>query len=112
MPHAYIAGILSLRRANGGGTNRSNKYTSRRHDSLSASPRWTEGKLKGPENICREFVEDRDAIDRADIVIANLNGITTDDGTAWELGYAYAKANIWSGFIPTGGCNTSTMVIL
>jgi nucleoside 2-deoxyribosyltransferase len=22
--------------------------------------------------------------------VANLNGLTTDDGTAWELGYAYA----------------------
>jgi nucleoside 2-deoxyribosyltransferase len=31
------------------------------------------------------------AIDEADIVIANLNGITVDDGTAWELGYAYAR---------------------
>ena len=30
-------------------------------------------------------------IDHCDIIIANLNGITTDDGTAWEIGYAYAK---------------------
>jgi len=30
-------------------------------------------------------------IDACDIVIANLNGVTTDDGTAWELGYAYAR---------------------
>jgi len=50
-----------------------------------------EGKIKGPDNICRIFAEDRDAIDAADIVVANLNGITTDDGTAWEIGYAYAK---------------------
>ena len=27
---------------------------------------------------------------RADLIVANLNGITTDDGTAWELGYAAA----------------------
>ena len=26
----------------------------------------------------------------ADVVVANLNGLSTDDGTAWELGYAYA----------------------
>ena len=24
------------------------------------------------------------------MVVANLNGVTTDDGTAWELGYAFA----------------------
>lgn len=24
-------------------------------------------------------------------MVANLNGITTDDGTAWELGYAFAR---------------------
>ena len=29
-------------------------------------------------------------IDRCEIVVASLNGLTTDDGTAWELGYAYA----------------------
>ena len=50
-----------------------------------------EGGVKGPDNIVCIFEEDRDAIDRADMVIANLNGITTDDGTAWEIGYAYAK---------------------
>lgn len=31
------------------------------------------------------------AIDTADLVVANLNGVTTDDGTAWEVGYAVAK---------------------
>ena len=30
-------------------------------------------------------------LDGADLVIANLNGITTDDGTAWEIGYAFAR---------------------
>jgi nucleoside 2-deoxyribosyltransferase len=50
-----------------------------------------EGKIKGPENICKIFAEDVAAIDRSDLVIANLNGITSDDGTAWELGYAYAR---------------------
>ena len=34
------------------------------------------------------YRNDRDAIDRCDLVVANLNGITTDDGTAWEIGYA------------------------
>lgn len=50
-----------------------------------------EGKIKGPENISGIFREDRDAVDGSDIVIANLNGITIDDGTAWEIGYAYAR---------------------
>jgi nucleoside 2-deoxyribosyltransferase len=50
-----------------------------------------EGAMKDANNIARIFAEDVRAIDETDIVIANLNGITTDDGTAWELGYAYAK---------------------
>jgi nucleoside 2-deoxyribosyltransferase len=37
------------------------------------------------------FKEDVKAIDGSDMVIANLNGVTSDDGTAWELGYAYAS---------------------
>jgi nucleoside 2-deoxyribosyltransferase len=37
------------------------------------------------------FRLDVQAINQASVVIANLNGFTTDDGTAWELGYAYAK---------------------
>ena len=53
--------------------------------------RDTTFKLKTADNLQGIFSEDVSAIDRSDIVIANLNGITTDDGTAWELGYAYAK---------------------
>jgi nucleoside 2-deoxyribosyltransferase len=37
------------------------------------------------------FKTDIRGLDESAIVIANLNGITTDPGTAWELGYAYAK---------------------
>ena len=37
------------------------------------------------------FRRDVAEIDRADLVIANLNGVAIDDGTAWELGYAYAR---------------------
>jgi nucleoside 2-deoxyribosyltransferase len=46
--------------------------------------------LKSTHDVQRIFREDVENIERADIVIANLNGVTTDDGTAWELGYAYA----------------------
>lgn len=41
-----------------------------------------------PDAIFRLDVEQ---IERSDMVIANLNGVTSDDGTAWELGYAYAR---------------------
>ncbi|MBN8620980.1 MAG: nucleoside 2-deoxyribosyltransferase, partial [Anaerolineae bacterium] len=49
-----------------------------------------EGKTLNEDNIHRVFAEDVAAIDAAELVVANLNGITSDDGTAWELGYAYA----------------------
>ena len=42
-------------------------------------------------NVRAIFENDKRGIDECDVVVANLNGITTDDGTAWELGYAYAK---------------------
>lgn len=45
---------------------------------------------KTADNVKFIYENDRSAIDRCDIVVANLNGITTDDGTAWELGYAFA----------------------
>ena len=41
-------------------------------------------------NVRQIFENDKRGIDMCDVVVANLNGITTDDGTAWELGYAYA----------------------
>lgn len=50
-----------------------------------------DSRLHGPDDVPLVFQEDRNAIDRCDIVIANLNGVTTDDGTAWEMGYAYAR---------------------
>ncbi len=50
-----------------------------------------EGKQKRPERLEAIFIEDRDAIDAADVVIANLNGAALDDGTCWEVGYAYAR---------------------
>ncbi len=45
---------------------------------------------KDETNVREIFENDKGAIDRCDLVVANLNGITTDDGTAWELGYAFA----------------------
>ncbi len=45
---------------------------------------------KTPATVQEIFENNRDAILSADLIVANLNGITTDDGTAWELGYAAA----------------------
>ena len=37
------------------------------------------------------FAMDVEAIDRADMVVACMDGPDPDSGTAWECGYAYAK---------------------
>ncbi|MCC6615055.1 MAG: nucleoside 2-deoxyribosyltransferase [Anaerolineae bacterium] len=44
-----------------------------------------------PEIMQRIFREDVEAIDASDLIVANLNGVATDDGTAWELGYGFAR---------------------
>lgn len=46
-----------------------------------------ENKNADPTTI---FCDDRNAIDKAKIIIAILDGQDTDSGTSWELGYAYA----------------------
>lgn len=46
---------------------------------------------KDEHNVRAIFENDKRGIDECDVVVANLNGVITDDGTAWELGYAYAK---------------------
>ena len=46
---------------------------------------------KTADNVAEIFATNVDAIERASIVVASLNGVTTDDGTAWEIGYAFAK---------------------
>jgi nucleoside 2-deoxyribosyltransferase len=92
MTHAYIAGPLF---------NEGERWFDDQIDTIAREAGFTtflphrDGKeaktYTGSEWITRIFLEDVAAIDEADMVIANLNGITTDDGTAWELGYAYAK---------------------
>ncbi len=47
--------------------------------------------VKTPDNVREIYLNDRGAIDRTDVLVASLNGLTTDDGTAWEIGYAVAK---------------------
>jgi nucleoside 2-deoxyribosyltransferase len=46
---------------------------------------------KDEHNVRQIFENDKRGIDDCDVVVASLNGVITDDGTAWELGYAYAK---------------------
>jgi nucleoside 2-deoxyribosyltransferase len=46
---------------------------------------------KDEHNVRQIFENDKRGIDECDVVVASLNGVITDDGTAWELGYAYAK---------------------
>ncbi len=46
---------------------------------------------KTQDNVAEIYANDKRGIDECDVVVANLNGITTDDGTAWELGYAFAS---------------------
>lgn len=45
---------------------------------------------KTPATVGTIFRNDKGAIDECNVIVANLNGIITDDGTAWELGYAFA----------------------
>lgn len=42
-------------------------------------------------NVRQIFENDKRGVDECDVVVASLNGVITDDGTAWELGYAYAS---------------------
>lgn len=47
------------------------------------------------------FFFDKDVIEleKADLVVAVLNGIEVDSGTAWEMGYAYARAKRLIGYV-------------
>lgn len=47
---------------------------------------------KTADNVADIFANNVAAIDRSSIVVASLNGVTTDDGTAWEIGYAFASS--------------------
>jgi nucleoside 2-deoxyribosyltransferase len=37
------------------------------------------------------FSENLKALEKADIIVANIDGADADSGTAWEMGYAYAQ---------------------
>lgn len=46
----------------------------------------------------------REAIDKCTCVVALLDGTPVDDGTAWKIGYAYAKG------LPTYGIRTDIRI--
>ena len=62
----------------------------------------TEAQLEaaGPHAPHLIFTTCRDAINHSTCVVALLDGTQVDDGTAWEIGYAYAKG------IPVYGLRT------
>ncbi len=49
------------------------------------------GGLLTQDNNDEVFLTDIRALNKADIVVANLNGVDVDSGSAFELGYAFAK---------------------
>lgn len=87
-PRAYIAGPLF---------DEGERWFIEKVDSLVSEAGFTtflphrDNPPKTQDNIDLIFANDKNGIDSADIVVANLNGLTTDDGTAWEIGYAYAN---------------------
>ncbi|MCR5814358.1 MAG: nucleoside 2-deoxyribosyltransferase [Desulfovibrio sp.] len=69
------------------------KLTSAGHEVAWPDNFFTQEEIKAwgadaPKNI---MDRDRAAIDACDVVVALLDGTQVDDGTAWEIGYAYAK---------------------
>ncbi len=50
-----------------------------------------DNQLKTADNVDQIFESNRQHLDTCSFVVASLNGLTTDDGTAWEIGYAYAR---------------------
>jgi nucleoside 2-deoxyribosyltransferase len=51
-------------------------------------PQDEESPDKSAERI---FADDIAAIDRSDVVVANMDGPDPDSGTCWECGYAYGR---------------------
>ena len=45
-------------------------------------------KLENQGDVRRIFDFDKNALTQADLIVANLDGMDVDSGTAWELGFA------------------------
>ncbi len=50
-----------------------------------------DGGLLSQDNADKVFQTDVKALNKTDIIIASLNGVDVDSGTAFELGYAFAQ---------------------
>ena len=50
---------------------------------------------KTADNARVIYDNDKNGIDECTLIVANLNGLTTDDGTAWELGYGFARGKLF-----------------
>jgi len=46
-------------------------------------------KLQNASDVKKIFVEDRQQVIDADLIVANLDGMDVDSGSAWELGFAH-----------------------
>ena len=55
-------------------------------------PQEHSNNIKTKEDIRQESIFSKNvaAIDKADILVAVLDGVDVDSGTAWEIGYAHA----------------------
>ncbi len=60
------------------------------------------------------FAECVKGIDRADVVLAIIDGADPDSGTSWEMGYAYAKGKpvigLRTDFRPGAECGVNIML--
>jgi len=45
-------------------------------------------KLENQSDVLKIFESDKNALIQADLIVANLDGMDVDSGTAWELGFA------------------------
>ena len=46
-------------------------------------------KLENKSDVLKIFESDKNALIQADLIVANLDGMDVDSGTAWELGFAH-----------------------
>ena len=58
----------------------------------------------GSGYAARIFQADLVGLNRADVVLAVCDGIPVDDGTAWEIGYAFARG------LPVVGLRTDSRI--
>jgi len=85
--HVYIAGPLF---------DEGERWWIEKVDSVVAAAGFTtflphrDNPAKTAANVGQIFASNRAALDNCSMVVASLNGVITDDGTAWEIGYAYA----------------------